>query len=341
MPEQADWPALPLEEWRDTQATLHMWLQILGKIKLALAPFLNEWWQVAFTVSARGLTSGPIPYAGGVFDMELDFLSHNLSLRTSAGGYKALPLVARSVARFYAEVMAALAALGIEVRINPLPAEVPNPISCEQNEVNCSYEPEFVERWWRILVLSERVVQRFRSGFIGKSSPLQLFWGAFDLAHSRFSGRAAEPPPNASRMFKLSEDQENFTCGFWPGNATSMSPGLGAPAFYAYAYPAPPGFSEAGVRPVGAMYRVELGEFVLPYEAVRRAESPPEAVLEFFQSTYDAAANLGSWVEACWSGRLKRAGPEARTTLRLPLDLLSAVDELARRDEAPAPQTIR
>ena len=298
MPEHADWPALPWEAWRETQATLHMWLQILGKVKLALSPFLNEWWNVTFTISARGLTSGPIPHDGGVFDMELDFLSHNLRLRTSEGGHKALPLIGRSVAQFYAEVMAALASLGIQVTINPLPSEVPNPIRCDQDEVNCRYDPEYVQRWWQILVQVERVVQRFRTPFVGKSSPAQLFWGGFDFAHSRFSGRPAEVPPGSSRMYKLAEDQENFTCGFWPGNSTSMSPGPGEPAFYAYAYPAPPELSEAAVHPQGASYRPDMGEFLLPYEVVRDSDSPDEAVLDFFQSTYEATADLGRWDRA-------------------------------------------
>ena len=292
------WPALPWDEWQDTCATLHMWLQIVGKVKLALSAFLNEWWQVTFFVSARGLTSGPIPYERGVLDAEFDFLEHNLHLRTSDGGHKALPLMPRSVAGFYTEVMAALGALGVRVTINPVPCEVPNPIRCDENEVNASYDAEYVQRWWRILVGVDRILRRFRSPFVGKSSPVQFFWGSFDLSHSRFSGRPATPPAGGPRFMQLAEDQENFSCGFWPGNFNMAGRTLGQPAFFAYSYPEPAGLKDAAVRPNGASYDAGFGEFLLPYEEVRRADLPDDAIFDFFQSTYEAAATLAGWDRA-------------------------------------------
>lgn len=291
-----DWPALPWDEWRETQATLHMWLQIAGKLKLALTPFLNEWWNVTFSVSARGLASGPMPYQQGVLDAEFDFVEHNLHLRTSQGEHKALPLMPRSVARFYAEVMLALDALGVEVTINPVPAEVPNPIRCDENEVNASYDFDYVQRFWRILVGVERVLQRFRTPFVGKSSAPQFWWGSFDFSLSRFSGRAAPlAPAEWPRWARLGADQEDFSCGFWPGNATAMGPELGQAAFFAYVYPKPEGFEQAAVRPGGAFFHTGLGEFILPYEEVRSSASPEQLILEFFQSAYEAGANLAGW----------------------------------------------
>lgn len=289
------WPSLLWDEWKDTCTTLHMWTQIVGKVKLELHPFLNQFWQVAFRVTARGLTTGPIPYDDGIFEVEFDLTGHNLYIRTSEGGLKALPLVARTVADFYEEFMTSLSALGIEVAINPIPTEVPNPIPCDQDRVHSSYDPEYVHRWWRILVQTDKVLQGYRSDFVGKSSPVQFFWGSFDLSESRFSGRPATPPKGVPEFFQLAENQENVACGFWPGNVNVAGVTLGEPAFYAYIYPEPPGFKEASVGPGSAYYHPELGEFVLPYEAVRRSASPEQDILEFFRSTYEAAADLANW----------------------------------------------
>ncbi len=289
------WPALPLEDWRETQETLHLWTQIVGKVKLALTPFLNAWWHVAFAVTPRGLTTGPIPAGDGAFAVDFDFVDHALFVRVSDGNSKVLALIPRSVADFYAEFLATLRALGIEVAINPLPVEVPNPILFDADTGHASYDPEPVQRWWRIVVQTEQVLQRYRSPFVGKSSPVHFFWGSFDLAATRFSGRPAVPPAGAPRFLQLAETQENFSCGFWPGNATMSGVVLGEPAFHAYAYPAPPGFEAAAVRPSAASYEPRLGEFLLRYDDVRRADSPEQAILDFFRSVYEAAATLGGW----------------------------------------------
>lgn len=292
------WPALPLAEWQPTLETLHMWTQIIGKIKLDRTPFLNEWWNVALQLTARGLSTGPMPSAAGVFDIEFDFLDHNLFLRTSDGGCKALPLRNHSVASFYREVLDILDEMGIDVRIDPLPVEVPNPIRFERNDAQATYDSESVQRWWRILGRNEIILQQFRSTFVGKSSPIQFFWGSFDQSHTRFSGRPATPPAGAPRFMQLAEDQENYACGFWPGNVSASGLTLGGPAYYAYAFPAPAGFDMAAVRPADAHYRSDFGLFILPYESVRTAADPAAAVLDFLESTYDAAAALGDWDRA-------------------------------------------
>ena len=289
------WPALPLNEWRATQETLHLWTQVVGKVKLELTPFINEWWNVAFAVTPRGLTTGPIPVGDGAFSVDFDFVDHALLVRASDGRTRALPLVPRTVAAFYAELLATVRALGIAVAVNPLPVEIPNPISFDVDMAHAAYDPEPVRRWWRIMLQAERVLQRFRSGFVGKSSPVHFFWGSFDLAATRFSGRPATPPAGAPRFVQVAESQENFACGFWPGNATTTGYELGEPAFYAYAYPAPPGFAEATVRPDAARYDPGLGEFLLRYDDVRRAAAPDGAILSFLESTYRAAATLAGW----------------------------------------------
>lgn len=287
------WPPLPFHEWRDTCATLHMWLEIIGKVKLALCPFLNEWWKISFFVSARGLTTSTIPYATGVFEIDIDFIDHELSIQTSGGSVKRLPLRPQSVARFYCELMAALRDLGIQVEINTLPSEVANPIRFDRDEVHASYDATYAHRWWQVLVQTDKVLQRFRSPFMGKASPVQFFWGTFDLSQTRFSGRPASPPPDADSIYRIAEDQENYACGFWPGNG-----GFGEAAFYAYLYPAPDGIEAAAVRPDAAYYDAKLGEFILKYEDMRHASSPGHLLLDFFQSTYEAGATLAHWDRA-------------------------------------------
>jgi hypothetical protein len=291
----AVWPTLPLAEWRDTLDTLHMWTQIVGKVKLALTPFLNEWWNVGFFVTARGLRTGPIPAGIRVFEIEFDFIAHNLIVSTSNGEVKSVPLAARSVASFYSDFMTTLRGLGIDVVIDPLPCEVPNPIRCDINETHASYDPEYVRRWWSVLVQIQTLLDRFRSGFTGKSSPVLFYWGSFDLNHTRFSGHPAEPPAGAPRFLQIAEDQENFSCGFWPGNATFSGVTFGEPALYAYHYPAPAELSKSAVRPSAAYFDATLGEFILRYDDARRAESPDDAVMAFFQSTYKASATAAGW----------------------------------------------
>src|SRR5437667_7565538 len=260
------WPSLPYEAWKDTRDTLHMWTQIVGKVRMELSPFLNHWWHVTFYVTPRGLTTSAIPYRGGIFEVTFDFIEHNLSIRTSEGTIKSLPLIPRSVAAFYREFMACLHALGIEVTINTLPSEVRNPIRCDVDEVHASYDPVYAQRFWHILAQTETVLQRYRSPFLGKSSPVHFFWGSFDLALTLFSGRRAPERPGADRITREGGSHEQISCGFWPGDDR-----LRAPAFYAYTYPGPPGLPTASIRPAEAFYSQELGEFLLLYEDVRSA----------------------------------------------------------------------
>jgi hypothetical protein len=284
------WPALPLDAWRDTYATLHMWTQIVGKVRMALSPPVNHWWSVTLYVNARGLTTSPIPYGTRTFEVSFDFIDHNLLIQTSDGTSKAVGLFPRSVAEFYHEFMGALHALDIDVTINPVPQEVPNPIRCDEDTVHCSYDPEYANRVWRILVQTDRVFQQFRAGFIGKCSPVHFFWGSFDLAVTRFSGRRAPDRPGADRMTREGYSHEVISCGFWPGSGPVREA-----AFYAYAAPAPEGLAQAAIRPATACYNTELGEFLLPYDAVRAAADPDATLLEFLHSTYEAAANLAKW----------------------------------------------
>ncbi len=291
------WPPLPYEEWEDTLGTLHMWTQIVGKVKLELSPFLNEWWQVAFHLTARGMSTGLIPYRERAFEVDFDFLHHNLQIHTVDDRTKTLPLMRQSVADFYREFMAALEALGVSVQINTLPVEVANPIACDTNHTQASYDPEPVSRWWRIQVQTAKVLDRYRSTFVGKSSPINFFWGSFDLNETRFSGRPA-PIPKGPRFYQLAEDQENVACGFWPGNPNMAGLTPGGPAFYSYAYPEPAGYKDLRLVPEAAHYDTRLGEFILPYAAVREAPSPDTLVLQFFHGAYEAAAALGAWDRA-------------------------------------------
>jgi hypothetical protein len=302
------WPPLPYGEWRETLDTLHMWTQMVGKTKLGLCPWLNEWWQIALFLDARGLTTGPMPVGRGIVQVDFDFVGHNLFVRTGDGGVNVLPLLARPVAEFYKEYVAALDALGVSIEINPLPIEVPDPIPFDVDLTHDAYDPDAANRWWRIQSSTERVLQRWRSPFVGKSSPVNFYWGSFDLNATRFSGKPAPLPAGAPRYLQLAEDQENFACGFWPGNATLSGFVYGEPAFYAYIYPEPAAFKTAAVTPLGA-YDARLGQFVLPYDAARLAPDPDEAVLGFFTSAYAAAADAAGWDRAALEQPVPAFGP--------------------------------
>ena len=291
----AAWPALPLADWRDTFATLHMWTQIVGKTRLALAPMQNHWWQIALYVTPRGLTTSAIPCGQRAFAVDFDFIDHTLWVRTSDGTTRGLALLARSVAEFYAEYMAVLRALDLEVAIRPSPVEVQTAIPFAEDREHAAYDPDAARRWWQVVLQTDRVLKRFRGRFVGKASPVHFFWGSFDLAATRFSGRPAPRhsggAPNCPDYVMVEAySHECSSCGFWPGGGP-----IAEPAFYAYAYPEPPGYADHAVRPEGAYYHREMREFVLPYEAVRGASAPDELLLEFAQSTYDAAAEHGRW----------------------------------------------
>jgi hypothetical protein len=290
------WPSLPLSAWQDTCATLHMWTQIVGKIRLARAFPINHWWHVPLYVTARGLTTSPIPDAGRAFQIEFDFIAHRLRIDVSDGGREEFALAPVSVAEFLREVRGRLRALGIEVRIWPVPVEISDPIPFEEDRVHSAYDAGAAQRFWRTLVHADRVLTAFRSRFIGKVSPVHFFWGSFDLAVTRFSGRRAPPSATAKLRDDISREaysHEVSSCGFWPGNGA-----FGQPAFYAYAFPEPPGFAQSAVRPSAALYNEDLGQFLLPYEQARQSESPDEDVLAFLQSTYEAAADKGQWDRA-------------------------------------------
>jgi hypothetical protein len=284
------WPELPLEAWQDTYATLHMWTQIVGKVRLALSPLVNHWWEVAFYVSARGLTTSPIPYGDGIFEVQFDFIEHVLLIQTSWGSEKRLPLKPQSVAAFYTEFMSALRSLGIEVKIWTMPVEEPNPVRFENDTQHASYDPEYAHRFWHILTLCDTIFKEFRSRFIGKDSPVHFFWGSFDLCVTRFSGRRAPERTGADPVTREAYSHEVISAGFWPGGGEVKDA-----AFYAYAAPAPAGFFEQKVEPAAAFYHPQIKEFLLMYDDVRRAASPRETLLSFLQSTYDAGANLAHW----------------------------------------------
>ncbi len=289
------WPELPLTAWQNTYQTLHMWTQIVGKVQLALNPPVNHWWSVALYVTPRGLTTSSIPYGARIFDVAFDFVDHALWVRASDGASRRLALYPRSVADFYREFMAMLHALDIYVTINPLPQEVPNPIRCDEDYEHCFYDAAYATRWWHILVQSDRVLQQFRARFLGKCSPVHFFWGSFDLAVSRFSGRPAPARPEADHITREAYSHEVSSCGFWPG--TPGGP-VEEPAYYAYSVPEPAGLTDSIILPAAASYNRELGEFILPYEAVRTADHPDAMLLDFAQSTYEAGANLAGWDRA-------------------------------------------
>src|SRR5438874_9983357 len=294
LPSPADrpecWPALRLDSWKDTYATLHMWSQIVGKVRLALTPLVNHWWNIPLYVTARGLTTSRIPYGKRAVELRFDFIEHQLVLETSDGALKTLPLAAKTVSDFYQEFMSMLRSTDIEVKIWRMPVEIPNPIPFDQDRLHSSYDPKFVERFWRILLSVDAVFGEFRSRFIGKSSPVHFFWGSFDLAVTRFSGRRAPDRPGADEMTREAYSHEVSSVGFWPGTSD-----VSDAAFYSYAAPEPNGFKQAPSQPAAAGYNSTLGEFLLPYEDVRKAESPSTSLLQFCQSTYEAAANLGKW----------------------------------------------
>jgi len=296
------WPSLPLEAWQDTYATLHRWVQIIGKIRLRLAPMTNHWWQVALYVTSRGFSTSPVPYGSHIFQIDFDFLAHEMRITTDTGDMRSVALASRSVADFHAETMHALRSMGIDVHIWTTPVEIPDRTPFERDRVHAAYDPEYAQRFWRVLVQADRVLKEFRSRYVGKASPTHFFWGAFDVAVTRFSGRRApEHPgsPNVGRSVMVEAySHEVSSCGFWPGA------GLGIPAFYAYAYPEPEGFKEWPVRPAEACYHRDFREFILPYDAVRMAESPDRTLLAFFQTTYEAAAIPGQWDRAS----LERSG---------------------------------
>jgi Family of unknown function (DUF5996) len=283
-------PPLPLAEWQETQATLHMWMQIVGKLQLALTPLVNHWWNVTFFLTARGIETQALPYAGGTLQVRFDFLDHSLVMATSRGETRVLPLRSQTVADFYREVMQAISDLGVEVRIWPVPVELPDPIAFEKDIVHHSYDREAVTKFWHIFSWADAVMKEFRSRFIGKSSPVHFFWGSFDLAVTRFSGRRAPERPGADRITREAYSHEVSSAGLWPGGGP-----IKAPAFYSYAAPEPAGFAQQGVRPAQAFYHPEMKEFLLMYDDVRQAASPRDALMDFLQSTYDVAADLAHW----------------------------------------------
>jgi len=300
------WPELPTAGWRASYQTLHLWTQIIGKIRLARTPWLNHSWHVTLYVTARGLTTSPIPDRAGSFQIDFDFIDHALLISTSDGALRRLALAGQSVAGFYTHVMAMLAELGIATVIDEMPNELPDPIRFSLDHQHASYDPDAVRRLCQILVNADRVFKQFRTGFVGKASPVHFFWGSFDLAVTRFSGRLAPRHPGGvphlpDAVAREAYSHEVSSAGFWPGSGA-----IDYPAFYSYAYPEPPGFRSAKVRPAAAFFSEAVGEFILPYDAVRTADQPDQALLEFLQSTYDAAADAARWDREaleCASGR--------------------------------------
>ena len=289
------WPELPLAAWRNTRDTLHLWTQVVGKIRLVLTPWLNHSWHVALYVTARGLTTSPMPCKSGSLEIEFDFVEHVVWLRMSNGDVRRVVMRPVSVAAFYAEMGMALSEFGLFFKINPMPCEIPGAVPFDEDNVHQSYDPEYARRFFRVLTSTHEVMSHFRTGFLGKASPVHFFWGSFDLAVTRFSGRRA--PRHPGGVPHLSDavaceaySHEVSSAGFWPGGGV-----IDYPAFYSYAYPEPPGFRTVKVRPEAAFFSEPLGEFVLPYDAVRTAHNPDAALLDFLQSTYEAAAISAKW----------------------------------------------
>ncbi|XIA66580.1 DUF5996 family protein [Bradyrhizobium sp. TZ2] len=292
---KASWPELPTAAWRDTYATLHLWTQIAGKIRLTKSPWLNHSWHVTLYVTPRGLTTSPVPYGARTFQIDFDFIDHALRITTSDGAERQFALAGQSVASFYAATMAALAELGIVVAIDEMPNELPGPLRFSEDTAHASYDPDAVRRFLQVLLNCDRVFKQFRTEFLGKASPVHFFWGSFDLAVTRFSGRRAPRHPGGvpnlpDAVAHEAYSHEVSSAGFWPGSGA-----VDYPAFYSYAYPEPPGFRAAKVRPDAAVFSEAAGEFILPYDAVRRAGDPDQALLDFLHSTYEAAAISAKW----------------------------------------------
>jgi hypothetical protein len=295
MPMTAPWPELPTASWRETYATLHLWTQIVGKIRLVRTPWLNHSWHVTLYVTARGLTTSPIPDGNKTFQIDLDLIDHHLRISTSDGARRQFALAGQSVASFYQAIMADLAELGIHLEIDEMPSELPEPVKFSLDTKHASYDPDAVGRFFQILVNVDRVFKQFRTGFLGKASPVHFFWGSFDLAVTRFSGRRAPRHPGGvpnlpDEVTCDAYSHEESSGGFWPGSGA-----IDYPAFYSYAYPEPAGFRTTKVKPEAAFFSEALGEFILPYDAVRTAMAPDQALLDFLQSTYEAAANAAKW----------------------------------------------
>ncbi len=290
------WPALPCAQWDDTRATLHLWTQVVGKIRLRYSPPANHWWQVPLYVTCRGLTSSPIPYGDRTFQIDFDFCAHQLQFETSAGQRASFELAPMSVATFYSKTIDTLHSLGIDVQIWTTPVEIPDRTPFEEDHQHASYDQDFAKRFWHVLIQADRLMKQFQSGYLGKQSPVHFFWGSFDLATGRFTGRRAPdhgPVPNTPlRVVREAYSHEVSSVGFWPGAGNIDA------AFYAYIYPEPEGYGDRPVKPADAYYSAEMREFFLPYEAVRNAPSPDAAVLDFFQSTYEAGATLANWDRA-------------------------------------------
>lgn len=289
------WPALVYAEWQDTCTTLHLWTQIVGKIRLAQAPWLNHSWHATLYLTARGLSTSPIPYEKRLFQIDFDFIDHVLLLRTDDGSERRLPLRAETVAAFHAGIVGALDELGVPVTFDGTPNELPDPIPFREDTVHGAYDAEYAHRFWHVLLQADRVLKQFRTGFLGKCSPVHFFWGSFDLAVTRFSGRTAPPHPGGvphlpDDVTREAYSHEVSSAGFWPGGGPTNYA-----AFYSYAYPTPDGYSEQPIQPSQAFFHPGAGEFILPYDAVREARDPDRVLLEFLQSTYDAAAETGRW----------------------------------------------
>jgi hypothetical protein len=288
------WPSLKFSEWQDTLATLHMWTQVVGKIRLRQTPLVNHWWNVPLYVSARGLTTSAMSYRDGrVFEIEFDFIDHQLLIECSDGATTRLVLRPQSVADFYAEVMSALRGLGMEIKIWTMPVEIPNPIRFEEDRIHASYEAEYANRFWRALVKTDEVLKEFRARFIGKVSPVHFFWGSFDMAVTRFSGKPAPGRPDADLITREAYSHEVISHGFWPGNKDMEA------AFYSYTTPEPAGLAnvvdQGKIRPAETFYSPEMKEFFLPYDDVRKSDSPEQTLMDFCQTTYEAGANLAGW----------------------------------------------
>jgi len=292
------WPEFEYHAWQDTCATLQLWTQIVGKIRLMQTPWLNHSWHVPLYVNSKGLTTSPIPHGSRSFEIQFDFTLHMLDITVSDGSARRLALRPQSVAEFYGAVMAALDDLGIAVAVNEKPCEIVAATPFSQDRIHAAYDPDYAHRFWQILLLTDRVLKKFRTGFLGKCSPVHFFWGSFDLAVTRFSGRPAPPRQGADKVTREAYSHEVISAGFWPGNG-----GFGAAAFYCYAAPSPPGLEQAKIRPASAYWDTKLGEFILKYDDARAAPSPEDAVMDFLQSTYEAAANLAKWDRAALERR--------------------------------------